>query len=115
MRLNKDFSKGLLTGFFLSLVLIYSFFRIYWIMEIGVKYFRWHALLWLYLSIAAVFAGISYYLYVRGKLKSESAKRKYLLVFGLFTGLYSAEIILRLLGVDTMYSEQREGVFVNPA
>ncbi len=113
--MNKDFTKGLVAGFILSLFTIYSFFRIYWIMEIGVKYFRWHAVLWLYLSVALIFFGISYWLYKREKLKSPSAQKYFLLVSGLIIGIYTAEILLRLLHIGTTYSEQREGVFVNPA
>lgn len=74
MNLNKDFLKGTAAGFILSLVVIYSFFRIYWIMEVGVKYFRWHATLWLYLSIAALFLGTGYMLYKNGKFKNAFRK-----------------------------------------
>ncbi len=54
---SKEFIYGLLTGFILAIVAIYSFFRIYWIMEVGLKYFRWHAILWLYLTISVLFLG----------------------------------------------------------
>ena len=113
--MKKDFWKGFLVGMSVSLFVCYSFFRIYWILEIGVKYFRWHATLWLYLSIALVFAGISYLLYKSGKLKSSLWQKIYLVAFGLFAGIYLTEIFLRLSETGITYSEQREGVFVNPA
>ena len=112
---SKDFTKGLLAGFVLSLLTLYSFFRIYWIMEIGVKYFRWHAVLWLYLFILFLFTLGSYFLYKRGMLKSLRGQKIYMVVCGLVAGLYVAEIYLRLAGDLTTYSEHREGVFVNPA
>lgn len=115
MNLNKDFIKGLAAGFILSLFTIYSFFRIYWLMEVGVKYLRWHAVLWLYFSLALIFFGSSYWLYKRGKLKSETAIKKYLAVLGVFLAIYFAEGFLRLTGVGSTYMENREGVFVNPA
>lgn len=112
---RKDFYKGMAAGFVLSLVVIYSFFRIYWLMEVGLKYFRWHALLWLYSSIALVFFGISYVLYKKGKLKSPRAQKVYLVALGLFAGWYLAEGFLRLTKEGMTYMEQREGVFINPA
>ncbi|MES2622690.1 MAG: GDSL-type esterase/lipase family protein [Bacteroidota bacterium] len=115
MKVNRDFLKGLAAGFVLSLFVIYSFFRLYWIMEVGLKYLRWHAILWLYLSIAGLFFGFSYWLYKGGKLKTDSAKKKYLVVLGVFMGWYVTEGFLRIANIGTTYTERREGVFVNPA
>ena len=112
--MNKSFLKGFFAGLLFWIIAIYSFFRIYWIMEVGLKYFRWHAILWLYGSIAAIFAGVSYWLYKHEKLNSQAAQKKYLRVFGLVAGLYLAELLLRLLGLGQTYSEQRFGVFVDP-
>lgn len=112
---RKDFLKGLIVGFILALVACYSFFRIYWIMEVGVKYFRWHALLWLYLFIAFVFFGTSYFLYKSGRLQSELARKIYLLCLGIFAAWYASEGFLRLAKIGRTYTEDREGVFVNPA
>ena len=64
---------------------------------------------------AGLFLGMSYHLFKERKLKSAPAQKKYLLALGLFAGFYLAEILLRLLNIGTTYSEQREGVFVNPA
>lgn len=113
--MSKDFWKGVLVGFILSLLLIYSFFRIYWIMEVGVKYFRWHATLWLYLSIAFVFLGVGYTLHRNGKFENVFIQKAFLLIAGMMFGLYSGEIYLRLTGNGITYNEEREGVFVNPA
>lgn len=115
MKQSKDFWKGVVAGFILSLFVIYSFFRIYWIMEIGIKYFRWHAILWLYLSILLVFGLIGYYCYKFGKLKNELNQKKFLLATGLLMGFYLAEIGLRVTKIGIAYSETREGVYVNPA
>ncbi len=84
-------------------------------MEIGLKYFRWHAVLWLYLFILLLFTVGSYFLYKWGVLKSLRGQKIYLVVCGLVAGSYLAEIYLRLSGDLTTYSEHREGVFVNPA
>ena len=115
MRLNKDFLKGMIAGFFLSLFTIYSFFRLYWIEQVGFRFFHWHAILWLYVSVALIFGGISYLLYKRGKLNTQHSQKTYLWIFGSFAGIYVAEIILRLLGWGTTYTEKTQGVFVNPA
>ena len=113
--MNKDFWKGVLTGFVFSLLVIYSFFRIYWIMEVGLRYLHWHAVLWRYVSIAAGVGGIGYLLYKSGKLKNKSVQKIFMVALGLFAGFYCAEIFLRLTNIGTTYSEKREGVFVNPA
>jgi lysophospholipase L1-like esterase len=76
---------------------------------------RWHAVLWLYLSIALVFIGIGYLLYRYGKLKNPWVQRSYLILFGALMAIYIAEGYLRMGRKYTMYSEDREGVFVNPA
>jgi hypothetical protein len=115
MRMNKDFLKGMVVGFLLSVVAAYSVFRIYWIMEIGVRFFRWHAVLWLYLFIAAIFFGLGYLLLKTGRLKTAGAQKMALVALGLFLGIYLMEIVLRLKGGLTTYTEKREGVFVNPA
>lgn len=112
--MNKDFTKGLLVGFLLSLIVIYSFFRLYWIMEVGLKYLHWHAILWIYTSIATTFLGLGYLLHRFGYFKQPVIQKTYLLLFGLLIGLYIAELKLRLDGKYTTYSELREGVFVNP-
>lgn len=101
MNLRKNFyRKAAAAGFVLLFVIIF---------------FCRHAILWLYASVAPVLLGFSYYLYKRGKLKSPAAQKYYLLFSGLVAGLFTAEILLRLLNIGTTYSEQREGVFVNPA
>jgi lysophospholipase L1-like esterase len=112
---SKEFIYGLLTGFILALVASYSFFRIYWIMEVGVKYFRWHALLWLYLTMALLFLGISYVIFKTGRLQSEKSKKIYLVCLGIFVSWYLTEGFLRIAKIGRTYSEDREGVFVNPA
>lgn len=114
MRITKDFGKGLFTGFILSLFVIYSFFRIYWILEIGIKFFSWHAVLWLYTSLFLIFIGIGYFLYKNGKFNNPIIQKLYLICFGLIIGLFTSEIYLRITGNYISYSEQREGIFVNP-
>ncbi len=113
--MTKDFWKGFFAGLVIAIFTAYSFFRIYWIMEVSLKYFHWHAVLWLYLSGVVLFGAISYLLYKKGKLRSPQAQKKYLVASGLFIGIYAAEIMLRLLGWGATYTEKTQGVFVNPA
>lgn len=102
MHLNKDFWGKEAAGFILLFVIIYSLL--------------WrHAILWLYIAIAAIASAAGYYLYLHGKLKSRAAQKYFLLFSGLIIGICTAEVLLRLLHIGTTYSEQREGVFVNPA
>ncbi len=84
-------------------------------MEIGVKYFRWHAILWLYIFIALLFAAVSFLLFKKNKLNNGFTQKIYLVVFSIFLSVYLGEIVLRISGIGRMYSEEREGVFVNPA
>lgn len=112
---NRDFLKGVLVGFVLALFACYSFFRLYWILEIGIKYFRWHAILWLYVMLLLLFAAFSYMLYKTGRLKKPAIQHAYLITAGLIAGLHLAEGYFRLSGKHTSYLEHREGVFVNPA
>lgn len=115
MNFNKDFFKGMIAGFLLSLFAIYSFFRIYWIMAIGLKFFRWHAILWLYAFIALMLSSIGYWLFKKGKLKNPRTQKTALTILGIFIGIYLSESYLRLKGEGRMYSEEREGIFINPA
>mgnify|MGYP001557701903 CR=1 FL=1 len=112
--MNKDFVKGIITGFIISLFTIYSFFRLYWIEQVGFRFFKWHALLWLYFIVAFIFGAISYGLYKRGKLQTSHAQKRYLWVFGIFAGIYIAEIVLRLTSFETTYTEKTQGVFIDP-
>lgn len=113
--MNREFLKGLLAGFVLALFTCYSFFRLYWIAEIGIRYFRWHALLWLYLLLLLLFAATGYLLYKTGWFKKPAVQHAYLVTAGIMAALHIAEIFLRLSGSYTTYMEHREGVFVNPA
>lgn len=111
---KRSFWIGFAAATLISAYVCYSTWRIYWIYQLGWTHFRWHAVLWLYLTATlALFSLLTICYSFSGKYKKR--------ILPFFSGIAflwmlfcALEVLLRILNISEDYSEQRGGYYINP-
>lgn len=103
-----------LTLFLLVVFLAYSIWRIYWLTQFGVNFFRWHAVLWVYMCLTAVLLAILYSIHIALRTKQFFVVPFVRGVLVMWLSLCLLEFLLRITSVFNMYSETRYGYYYSP-
>jgi lysophospholipase L1-like esterase len=103
-----------ITLFLLVVFLAYSIWRIYWLTQFGVNFFRWHAVLWVYMCLTAVLLAILYSIHIALRTKQFFFVPFVRGVLVMWLSLCLLEFLLRITNVFNVYSETRYGYYYSP-